>query len=66
MGVMDLWDVSTPFYSSLLCTQYVSMKRHPSLQHLAILDVKVFASVYILELVEQYILSHFDNTLTLF
>ena len=39
---------------------------HPTLQHLAILDVKVFASVYILELVEQYILPHFENTLTLF
>lgn len=34
-------------------------QRKPTLQHLVILDGKVFASVYILELVEQYILLHF-------
>ena len=39
---------------------------HPSLQRLSILDVKVFACLYILELVKQYILPHFDNTLILF
>ena len=58
----------TSFFFIYLCyvPSLCQYQRHPTLQHLAILDVKVFASVYILELVKQYILPHFDNTLILF
>ena len=51
----------TSFFFIYLCYVHslCQKQRHPTLQHLVSLCVKVIASVYTLELVEQYILSHF-------
>ena len=58
----------TSFFFIYLCyvPSLCQYQRHPTLQHLFSLGVKVIACVYTLELLEQYILSNFFKQLNIF
>ena len=58
---MDRSMGQTSFFFIYLCyvPSLCQYQRHPTLQHLFSLGVKVIACVYTLELLEQYILSNF-------